>query len=320
MIYIISEKTDLVTDLVTEWLISKKKKFIRINDDTFVNSTSKIQASFSNTSVFQNASKIWQRRGGANFIPDTLFQNFSNRSVFLNYFNKELSVYNSYLEDHLKKKLKDNYIGSLDQEIHTNNKLINLEIAKEVGLKIPASLITSDKGALQAFYNKYKKIITKDLRAPIDIKTRNKHFVSTGVKIVSSQMIAKLNKTFIPIYVQNFIAKQYEVRVFVIGKQLFSMAIFSQNDKKTQIDYRNYNRQKPNRCVPVLLPKSIEKKIWCFMDRTDMNTGSIDLIVTPQNEYYFLEINPMGQFHWVSANCNYYIEEKIAKFLADEKT
>jgi len=320
MIYIISEKTDLITDLVTEWLSSKKKKFTRINDDVFLNSTSKIQTSFSDTSLFKNASKIWQRRGGVNFIPDTLFHNFSNRHVFLNYFNRELNVYNSYLENHLKRKLKSNYIGSLDKEIHTDNKLINLEIAKEVGLKIPSSLITSDKEDLQAFYNKYKKIITKDLRGPIDIKTRNKHFVSTGVKVVDSQMIAKLDKTFIPIYVQNFIAKEYEVRVFVFDKQLFSMAIFSQNDKKTQIDYRNYNRQKPNRCVPVLLPKTIEEKIWRFMDKIDMNTGSIDLIVTPQNEYYFLEINPMGQFHWVSANCNYYIEEKIAKFLANEKT
>jgi hypothetical protein len=42
----------------------------------------------------------------------------------------------------------------------------------------------------------------------------------------------------------------------------------------------------------------------------------VDLIYTPDGEYVFLEVNPMGQFHWLSENCNYYLEEFIANQLA----
>jgi hypothetical protein len=49
-----------------------------------------------------------------------------------------------------------------------------------------------------------------------------------------------------------------------------------------------------------------------------MNTGSIDLILTPNGEYFFLEINPMGQYDWLSKNCNYYIEKDIAEMLINK--
>ena len=93
------------------------------------------------------------------------------------------------------------------------------------------------------------------------------------------------------------------------------MAIFSQNDEQTQLDYRNYNRVKPNRNIPYILPKDIETKLQKLMDKLDLNTGSIDMMVTTEGEYVFLEVNPTGQFGWVSENCNYYLEEKIAHCL-----
>ena len=40
------------------------------------------------------------------------------------------------------------------------------------------------------------------------------------------------------------------------------------------------------------------------------------MIVTPTNEYVFLEVNPVGQFNFVSELCNYYIEKNIAEFFA----
>ena len=93
------------------------------------------------------------------------------------------------------------------------------------------------------------------------------------------------------------------------------MAIFSQNDKKTTLDYRNYNDEKPNRNVPVIIPKKIENKIFKMIKQLKLRTCSIDFIVSKNNKYFFLEVNPMGQLDWVSKNCNYYIEKQIAEDL-----
>lgn len=93
------------------------------------------------------------------------------------------------------------------------------------------------------------------------------------------------------------------------------MAIFSQLDEKTKYDYRNYNEEKPNRNVPIRLPEHISKKIVNFINNSNLDTGSIDLIYTHEKEFVFLEVNPVGQFGWVSKNCNYYLEKKIALHL-----
>lgn len=93
------------------------------------------------------------------------------------------------------------------------------------------------------------------------------------------------------------------------------MAIFSQNDDKTKIDYRNYNKEKPNRTIPYLLPENISSRLSRMMCKLDLNSGSIDMIVTPRDEFIFLEVNPVGQFGMVSKPCNYNLEYEIATYL-----
>lgn len=87
------------------------------------------------------------------------------------------------------------------------------------------------------------------------------------------------------------------------------MAILSQSDEKTKIDFRKYNEEKPNRNVPFKLPDDIDQKIKQLFKYLDLNTGSVDLIVDHQENFYFLEINPVGQFGMVSYPCNYFLEK-----------
>jgi D-alanine-D-alanine ligase-like ATP-grasp enzyme len=51
------------------------------------------------------------------------------------------------------------------------------------------------------------------------------------------------------------------------------------------------------------------------MRELGVNTGSIDMIYTKDNEYVFLEVNPTGQFGMTSVPCNYPIDLEVAKFL-----
>ena len=75
------------------------------------------------------------------------------------------------------------------------------------------------------------------------------------------------------------------------------------------------NYHKIYRNVTFQLPLEVEQKIEQFMQLAKLNTGSIDVILTPDNQFVFLEVNPAGQFDWLSKSCNYYVEEAIAKEL-----
>ncbi len=58
----------------------------------------------------------------------------------------------------------------------------------------------------------------------------------------------------------------------------------------------------------------MEEKIDLLMKSFDLNCGSLDFIKSG-NEFYFLEINPIGQFLGLSFKCNYNLEIEIANYL-----
>lgn len=97
------------------------------------------------------------------------------------------------------------------------------------------------------------------------------------------------------------------------------MSIFSQNNNKTKIDFRNYDFKKPNRMVPYRIDETLKQKLTSLMKEVCLNMGSIDLLKSKNGKIYFLEINPVGQYGFVSESCNYNIDREIAKFLIDEK-
>ena len=47
------------------------------------------------------------------------------------------------------------------------------------------------------------------------------------------------------------------------------------------------------------LPEDIKKKCLAFVGSYGLNFSALDIIVTPENQYVFLENNPNGQFLYI---------------------
>jgi len=238
----------------------------------------------------------------------------------------KINMYNENITKHISKEftfLRDfvySYalkLGSMHKEIH-NNKLSNLLLARDCGIKVPPTLITTSKLELEKFYQKHTKILTKPIHNG-HLYFEEEQFVYSckGILFLGKEEMKEIGDEFCVSLFQAYTEKELELRIFFLDKEIYPMAIFSQLDEKTKYDFRNYNHIKPNRNVPFKLPQSFKKKLEKFIDEIDLNTGSIDVILTPENEFYFLEVNPTGQFGWVSQNCNFYLEKEIAKYLID---
>jgi glutathione synthase/RimK-type ligase-like ATP-grasp enzyme len=63
------------------------------------------------------------------------------------------------------------------------------------------------------------------------------------------------------------------------------------------------------------LPAAIEEKCVALTQRLGLRFGCIDMIVTPEDKYVFLEINPNGQWRWVQELTGMPIAEAIADLL-----
>lgn len=300
-ICIITECFDPSTQNVIEWLLYYKQPFIRQNVET---GFQEFHLSFKHKkiySTFHNA-VMWNRRGYMPIIPYDLKQ-----TSWINYLKEEqLSVLFAFEIIN-----KANYIGSYQLEF-TNNKINNLLEASKIGLDIPNTIVTNNKKSLFEFIEKDKRYITKSINESPYLDSNDFYYCGAGTFELKLNDISEI---FAPSIIQEYIEKDIEIRTFFIEDYFYSMAIFSQNNEKTKIDFRNYDQEIPNRNVPFTLPDNILSKLKHFSRKRGYSTGSFDLILTPKGKYVFLEINPMGQYDWLSHECNYYIDKKIAELL-----
>jgi ATP-GRASP peptide maturase of grasp-with-spasm system len=207
----------------------------------------------------------------------------------------------------------NNTIGNF--RIQSLNKLEVLFKAKKIGINIPATYIVSSKERLLAL-SENVELITKpyhEVAYPIYHEKVYQNYTNE----LSDSWIKKevFDGNFFPSLVQNKINKLFEIRSFFLKDTFYSMAIFSQASSKTEIDFRNYNFEAPNRTVPFTLPTIIISKLKKLFKLLNLNSGSVDLIYTTDDKYIFLEINPVGQFGMVSSPCNYHLEHLIAETL-----
>lgn len=329
MILIVSHNSlDEPTNDVMDWLSFYNSNFKRINGDEFDYSNEYL-IDFDNLAIKNDNNEIkekdidiiwyrrWINRPQATIINEFKANDFDQAEgyfleAYVSYLRSEISSISPSLFSlfHQKKWVPD-YKLSRGQL----NKMETLLNAKKAGIKVPRSILTTSKKEVSAFYNNIGDLITKSIK-DADLLSFRGEEIDLYTKVITSKEIEDFPDFFFPTLFQEKIEKEFELRVFFIHDNYFAMAIFSQNDETTSVDFRNYNRAKPNRYIPFDLPADLQSRIKKLMKIIGLNTGSIDLLVSrDKEEYYFLEVNPVGQIGMVSNNCNYNIEQTIAKTL-----
>lgn len=245
-------------------------------------------------------------RQGFPFIANFNYKsNIDNLKINANIESQQMDLM-EYIEYSIDSKRK---IGRLkDQNL---NKLIVLSKAKEVGLLIPDTIVTCNKSVLEFFLLKHKSIITKSISNIPIFQYEEEQYLGFTNEITMDE-IEWVPNFFPPSLFQKKINKKYEIRTFFIDGEFYSSAIFSQNNQQTAIDFRRYDTENPSRVVVFDLPKVICEKLINLFHNLNLNTGSVDIIYDTDNNFIFLEINPVGQYEQVSVPCNNYLHKKIA--------
>jgi glutathione synthase/RimK-type ligase-like ATP-grasp enzyme len=117
-----------------------------------------------------------------------------------------------------------------------------------------------------------------------------------------------------PIYTQQYVEKRFEHRAMVIGDQVLNCRMDTQASERTRIDFRRYDFAAV-RHEPCALPSDIEAKLLAFMSAAELRYGAIDLIETPDGDFVFLEVNPSGQWEWISHFAGLDIPSAVARLL-----
>ncbi len=319
MVLIFSNNNEYTTDEAINWLFYDTISFVRMNENDFIQHVSMELATNKCNIVLKKQKQdnlrlvnlediqtYWYRRGGYNLVSYT--SNVSEIGVGIdNYLKKETSSMLKTIHFVLSKTKQG--IGNI---IHNEiNKVNTLFWAKFFNLDVPTTLLTNNPEDANLFLKQQIAVITKAITeafAPI-----NTTMAIGGNTATFSESVTVLN----PALFQEKLDKAYELRIFYLNGQFYASAIFSQLDEQTSTDFRNYNYKIPNRTPPYKLPAVVKEKLHQLMQKLDMNSGSIDMVVTKDKRYVFLEVNPIGQFKQVSYPCNYYLEKEVAKYLSN---
>lgn len=189
-------------------------------------------------------------------------------------------------------------------------KIEQLQRASQMGFEVPRTLVTMKPDRVREFAACLEdQMIFKVFSDPFLCQTFDKHEnglqetsfqpLVTKTTLITEKELAQLHpeKLIPPCLFQEYIPKRVELRVTVIGDEVFVAEIDSQAREETRIDWRDYSVDITYR--KATLPLEIEERCLKFVRSYNLNYSAIDLILTPDGRYVFLENNPNGQFVFV---------------------
>ncbi len=188
----------------------------------------------------------------------------------------------------------------------SENKPYQLKIANEIGFNTPKTIISNE------IPPKISDLIVVKTLEPVIFDIGDKEsFVYTN--IIKFEELYNYNLTSTPIIIQEAIIPKIDVRVTVIGNNVYPVTI-KKNGSGVNEDWRIIKNDLNYELIK--LPKSVEEKCIQLLKKLNLYFGCIDLVLK-DNKYYFIEINPTGEWDWLMYNLNLDIDVKISDSLID---
>jgi glutathione synthase/RimK-type ligase-like ATP-grasp enzyme len=314
-ILLISNKDDITTDFIVQRLHERKISFYRLNTEEI---TKSISISFD---ISANSFLLFDKALSKE-IDLTQFTGVYFRRPELPMAAQDLSVdERDFVLNEISGLLEGIYqilrtavwVSNVYSIRKAENKIYQLILAKSLGFKIPLSLISNSFDETARFVLQRDNCIVKPIRTgwikgeddKIVFTTRLDSFPENREQIESC-----------PQFFQAEIKKNVDLRVTIVGNKAFCAAIHSQDDPQTVTDWRKSEallRHSEHR-----LPQYIEQLCIRLVCDLKLNFGAIDLVLDQEGNYYFLEINPNGQWAWIEKQLRFDISGELVKLLCNE--
>jgi glutathione synthase/RimK-type ligase-like ATP-grasp enzyme len=306
-ILLLTSVEDFTVDYIIQEIQNREIQYIRINSENF----DRIDVSYSPSGLFT------LHIDGNEYILDKVksvyFRRVPNKFPFLNHSkyqkfgNRE---WQHFLEGSLN-TLDASWINPYFSTLTAEKKALQLHLAKALGLEIPASLISNSKKRILEFIDFHKKVIVKPVSHGLISDSENSFYSFYTQEIQAKDFTDKNDRYDLPIYLQEKIPNEYDLRVTVVGNKIFPVKIFK-SDSDSEVDWR-----KPaviKEYEKINLPETLTDKILKLNKRLNLTYSAMDFIYT-NNNFVFLEVNPAGEWVWLDLELKLNIRESIVDLM-----
>jgi glutathione synthase/RimK-type ligase-like ATP-grasp enzyme len=194
------------------------------------------------------------------------------------------------------------------------SKIYQLSVAQSLGLRVPDTLVSNDPEEIRSFCSgKGGEVVAKPLRLGyFDYGDRQTSVFTSRVS--PDDLVEDVPLRMAPVIYQELLPKLFDIRVTVVGQRLFAAAIDSQRVPSAALDWRRTDSEDLPHYTHGL-PAPVQEACLKYVAALGLNYGALDFVLTPQNEYVFLEINPNGQWIWLEDKLKLPISDAVANWL-----
>jgi len=218
------------------------------------------------------------------------------------------------------RSLNARWMSHPDAVRNASYKLPQLRIAREIGFRVPETLMSNNPLEIRDFESvlrgKGSKLAAKLIsKGPPKAGHPDEQYV-VFTQILSEEDLQNDDAIQIcPALYQEYVEKAFELRVTVVSDEIYACEIHSQQSESTLIDWRRYDLANTPHLVHDSSPELVRQCLE-LTHRLHLEFAAIDLIVTPKGETVFLELNPNGQWGWIEELTGLPIANAIARHLA----
>lgn len=309
---IISSSIDFSTDLVCYRLLSNNKTFYRLNRDEFVKHEIEINLQKGYMKIVIDE-KIYiadiKKLKGIYFRAPVFLRTQGKKELTLEE-QLERNQWSSFLRNLIIFQ-NANWINNPVYTYRAENKMFQLCVAESCGLQIPKTYVSNISVNM---LEREKKYIVKSLDTALFYDTQNNKEMFTYSNVVSGEELQDYELASAPIIIQEFLNPKVDCRVTYIQGKLFPVKIL-QNGEGLYGDWRL--RKDELEYVPFQLPPNISVAICKLMQKLEIQFGGIDLAIVGE-KYFFIEVNPTGEWGWLEIKTGMQISQTIKKALCGE--
>jgi len=207
------------------------------------------------------------------------------------------------------------WVNPYASRLRSENKILQQRAALRAGLEVPPTLYSNDPMEILRFIRgNGGEVVYKPLRPHNATWREDNRVEALYTSLLTEDLLPDEEiLALTPGIFQQHVRKKHELRVVVFGSEIFAAKIKSQQTVRGKLDFRAAYDELS--LEPAEIPPYIEKACLSILDQLGIVTGSFDLIVTPEDRYVFLEVNPQGQFLWVEAYTGQPILDTFCEFL-----
>ncbi|HEU4807414.1 MAG TPA: hypothetical protein VFT01_04070 [Homoserinimonas sp.] len=200
-------------------------------------------------------------------------------------------------------------------------KAYQLALAQQLGFAIPTTIITNDADSVARFVEAKPDTFPEQLLLykPLTwyVGPPDK-FLYANIVTLDDVTSSPSSVAAAPCQFQEYVDKDYELRVTVVGNRCFPVRINSQSQPESMVDFRRGQELVSYELWEV--SADLTARLLLFLHRCGLDYGAFDLIVKPDGCVVFLELNPVGQWLWLEYKLGIDISGVVARMLVDGST